>query len=138
MSAKVAGNSIGRLSSESGVHVETIRFYERAGLMPEPPRSRGGHRLYDQRHLDRLRFIRRGRELGFTLEEIRELLRLVDGGFTCGEIRSITLAHADSVRAKIADLERLERTLRDLARRCDADETPDCPIIEALFEPEHG
>ena len=74
----------GVLSARTGINIETIRYYERVGLMPEPPRSGGGHRIYEEEHLKRLTFIRRSRELGFTIKEVRGLLRLVDGGdYTC-------------------------------------------------------
>ena len=80
---------IGQLSRRSGVNIETIRFYERVGILPKPPRSQGGHRLYDEAHEKRLHFVRRSRELGFSLDEIRGLLRLVDGGrYTCSEVRA--------------------------------------------------
>ena len=82
---------IGSLSRRTGVHIETVRYYEREGLLPEPPRTPGGHRVYDEVHVRRLNFIRRGRELGFTLGEIRQLLALVDeNDFTCDEIKEIT------------------------------------------------
>src|SRR3546814_908405 len=81
-----AGYGIGTLSGRTGVNIETIRYYERIGVMPKPPRSVGGQRVYDAGHLKRLAFIRRSRELGFSLDEIRALLRLVDGGdYPCGE-----------------------------------------------------
>jgi MerR family mercuric resistance operon transcriptional regulator len=128
-------HTIGKLSTSTGVNVETIRYYEKIGLLPEPPRSAGGHRLYSDGHLKRLGFIRRGRELGFTLEEIRNLLGLVDGGYTCGEVKEATLRHMSDIRRKIADLKRMERTLADTAARCAGDDTPDCPIIDTLFRP---
>lgn len=129
-------HGIGSLSKETGVKIETIRYYEREGLIPSPPRTSGGHRSYDERHLKRLTFIRRSRELGFTLEEIRGLLVLVDGGsYTCNEIKDITLNHADMVRSKIADLRRLERTLVRIASQCRGGTTPECPIIEGLLDP---
>ena len=127
--------SIGALSRRTGVNVETIRYYERRGVLAAPPRTAGGHRIYDDTHRQRLRFVRRCRELGFGLDEIMQMLRLVDGGdVTCAEVRGITVAHLADVRAKIADLKRMERSLADTARRCAGDETPDCPIIEALFD----
>jgi DNA-binding transcriptional MerR regulator len=79
---------IGALSARTGVHVETVRYYERIGIMPTSPRTEGGHRIYDSDHLERLAFIRRARELGFSLDEVRGLLELVDGGgLTCGEVQ---------------------------------------------------
>ncbi|MCK5366094.1 MAG: helix-turn-helix domain-containing protein [Gammaproteobacteria bacterium] len=126
---------IGALSEQTGCNIETIRYYEREGLLPNPPRTEGGHRVYDEEHLKRLTFIRRSRELGFTLEEVRGLLRMVDGEhYTCAQVKSLTLDHLEDVRGKLADLKKLEKVLKQLAGRCTGDETPDCPIVEALFE----
>ena len=101
--------SRGSLAKETGVNIETIRYYEKIGLMPDPARSSGGHRIYDQSHTKRLSFIRRSRELGFTLQEIRELLELVDGGdYTCAEVRDRTLYHLDDVAQKIRDLQKMQ------------------------------
>jgi MerR family transcriptional regulator, mercuric resistance operon regulatory protein len=124
--------SIGALSERTGVHVETIRYYEREGLLPSAPRTAGGQRLFGEAQLRRLFFMRRSRELGFSGAEVRTLLGLVDGGCTCAEVRDLTLRHLVSVRAKIADLRRLERTLRAISSRCEGGYTPDCPIVEAL------
>lgn len=123
----------GRLSKLTGCNIETIRYYERAGLMPKPRRGANGYRLYDAADVRRLSFIRRSRELGFSLEEIRGLLKLVDGGGrSCGEVRDMTLAHADDIRAKIVDLRRMERILKEMASKCEGDDIPECPILEAL------
>jgi len=125
--------SIGDLSRCTGVNVETIRYYERIGLLPAPPRTQGGHRLYDDPHRLRLAFIRRSRALGFTIDEVRALLRLArEGGLACGEAEKITLRHLQSIRGKIADLRKLERTLATLAQACKASQRRQCPIIEAL------
>ena len=127
--------TIGALSKHTGVKVETVRFYERAGILPKPPRSAGGHRLYGQDHVNRLRFVRRSRELGFSLENVRELLELVDGGrHTCDEVKAVTLEHLADVHRKIADLQRLGRTLAQVAGKCRGGKVPDCPIIEALSD----
>lgn len=127
--------TIGALSQRTGCKVETIRYYERIGLLPAPPRSEGGHRLYREDHLRRLTFIRRSRQLGFTLDEVRGLLAMVDSEvFTCGQIKAVTLDHLDEVRRKLADLAKLERVLTDIAARCDGGSRPECPIVEALFE----
>lgn len=123
---------IGELSQRTGVNIETIRYYERAGLLPSPPRTEGGHRLYADAHRKRLAFIRRSRELGFTLDEIRNLLRLAQGGHACGEVQEAALAHLKDIRRKIADLRRMERTLADTAARCEGGTAPDCPIIDVL------
>lgn len=124
--------TIGALSEGTGVNIETIRYYERIGLLPAPPRSQGGHRLYGGGHRKRLAFVRRARELGFTIDEIRNLLGLVEGGYTCGEVRDAALAHLKDVRSKIADLRRMERTLAETAARCEGGAAPECPIIEVL------
>ena len=124
----------GVIAARTGVNIETVRYYERIGLLPAPPRSEGGHRIYDEDMLRRLNFIRRSRELGFTLNEVRGLLQLVDGGdYTCGEVESLTTAHLGEVRRKLADLKRLERVLREMVAGCQGGEVPECPVIEALF-----
>jgi len=126
--------TIGALCKRTGVKIETIRFYERAGILPKPPRSAGGHRVYCEDHLKRLNFVCRSRKLGFSLAEVRGLLELVDGGrYTCSEVKDLTLDHLADVRRKIADLRRLERTLADVAGRCRGGKVPDCPIVDALF-----
>ena len=127
---------IGALATESGVNIETIRYYEKIGVMPKPSRSASGYRLYAPEHLKRLTFIRRGRELGFTLDELRGLLRLVDGhSYTCAEVRTLTLDHVADIRRKIADLKRLERVMTNISSRCSGKRIPDCPIVDALFQP---
>ncbi len=128
--------TIGALSENTGVKIETIRYYEKSGIMPNPPRSAGGFRMYREEHLNRLRFIRRCRQLGFSMAEIEGLLGLVDDhGYTCSEVRSLTMEHADMVKQKIKDLKRLEKTLRSIASQCTGKEVPDCPIIDALQDP---
>ena len=125
---------IGALSERTGCNIETIRYYEKIGLLPAPPRSPGRRRLYTDTHRKRLTFIRRCRQLGFSLDEIRELLDLVDGGsYTCDEVRELTLNHADEVKRKITDLRRMEKVLRDITSKCSGGRVPECPIIEALF-----
>ncbi len=126
---------IGELSRQSGCHIETVRYYERVGLMAPPPRSAGGHRLYTRVDTQRVCFIRRCRELGFSLDEIRELLALVDGAnFTCAEVKSITLNHAEAVHRKIEDLTNIESVLRSMASKCRRGNVPQCPIIDTLNE----
>jgi MerR family mercuric resistance operon transcriptional regulator len=126
----------GALAARTGCNIETIRYYERAGLLPPPPRSMGGHRLYGEGLIRRLNFVRRSRDLGFSIEEIRELLRLVDGGtYTCGEVEQLARDHVREIRRKIADLKRLQRVFETMAEQCSGDAVPDCPIIDALFDP---
>lgn len=125
--------TIGVLSKRTGCNIETIRYYERIGLLPAPPRTQGGHRLYGEAHFERLTFVRRSRELGFTLDDVRGLLRLVDGGhYTCAEVRDVTLQHLGEIRSKVADLRRLERVLKEMAAQCTGDDVPECPVIDAL------
>lgn len=129
------GLSIGALAKQSGVKKETIRYYEHIGVMPEPARSPGGYRLYGPDHLKRLTFVRRGRELGFSLDELRELLHLVDGHtYTCAEVHDLTARHLAEIRDKIADLRRLQRVMDDMAAQCSRDQIPECPIIDTLFD----
>ncbi|PWE32850.1 MerR family transcriptional regulator [Maritimibacter sp. 55A14] len=121
------------LARRTGCNLETIRYYEKIGMMPEPPRTEAGYRVYDDRHLERLRFILRARELGFSLDDIRGLLALVDHGTqTCAEVKERTERHLADVREKIADLRRIERVLAETAAQCSGDEVPDCPVLEAL------
>ena len=124
---------IGVLSTETGVKIETIRYYERIGLMPVPPRTEGRQRVYDAHHLRRLTFIRRSRELGFSLDQIRALLGLAGThALTCAEVKGLAEQHTADIRRKIKDLKRLERILSDLAARCHGRRVPDCPILDAL------
>lgn len=126
---------IGVLSKQTGCNIETIRYYERIGLLPCPPRSAGGHRQFTPDIVTRLKFIRRARELGFTLGQVRELLNLADGGAnTCTDVRRVTLDHAIEVRHKIDDLAKIERVLRRMASQCSGDAVPACPILDALFQ----
>lgn len=126
--------SIGTVSKQSGVNIETIRYYEKIGVMPAAARSASGYRVYGPDHLKRLSFVRRGRQLGFSLDELRDLLRLVDGhAYTCAEVHTITIQHLTQVRRKIADLRRLERVMADMAAQCTQDLVPECPVIDALF-----
>lgn len=124
---------IGWLSARSGVNIETIRYYERIGLMPPPPRSEGHRRVYDTSHLKRATFIRRSRELGFSLDQIRDLLGLGRGhDLTCAEVKNLTEQHVADIRRKVKDLKKLERILGNLAARCRGSRVPDCPILDAL------
>jgi MerR family mercuric resistance operon transcriptional regulator len=101
--------------------------------VPAPPRTQGRQRAYDDDHIKRLAFVRRGRELGFSLDQIRDLLRLVRGHeLTCSEVKALTQEHVADIRRKLQDLRRLERVLNDLAARCHGREVPDCPILDAL------
>ena len=127
--------TIGALSKRTDCNIETIRYYERIDILPPPPRSAGGFRLYGEAHLRRLTFVRRSRQLGFTLKEIRNLLALVDGSdHTCAEVKDLTLDHIGEIRRKVADLRRMERVLKEMAAHCDGGTVPECPIVDALFQ----
>ena len=126
---------IGPLSQQTGCHIETIRYYERIGLLPRPLRTEGGHRTYDKEQMKRLVFICRSRDLGFSLEEIRTLLRLVDGKrYTCQQVKAIMEKHLQDIKKKMSDLRRLQKTLADISSQCEGGLVPECPIIDALFE----
>ena len=130
----MAGIRIGELSRRTGCNIETIRYYERVGLLPRPSRSTSRYRLYGDEDVSRLTFVRRSRELGFTLDEVRALLALsVDQDEeTCSEVRELAAGHLADVRAKIADLRAMERVLAEAMRRCDAGERRGCPLIDTL------
>lgn len=125
---------IGAMSKATGCNIETIRYYERIGVLLKPPRTPGGLRSYDQIHLKRLNFVRRSRELGFSLNEVRQMLRLVDGGdVTCDQVHDMALEHLADVGAKIRDLMRMKQILKATAAKCKGGKTPECPIIDALY-----
>ena len=132
-SSRAANLPIGKLSQQSGVNIETIRYYERIKMLASPPRTASGRRVYDPTHLRTLVFIRRSRALGFTLDEIRALLRL--GGpakASCREVREIAAHHLEDIRAKLSDLKKLERLLAQTVARCSGKTAPDCPVLEIL------
>ncbi len=125
--------TIGELSRRTGVNIETIRYFERVGLISSPPRTEGGHRIYDQDHLRALGFIRRARELGFTPEEVRGILNLGGpAGACCDEVREIASNHLQTVRSKMADLARLEGLLSSTIDRCSGDHAPNCAVIDMI------
>lgn len=126
--------TIGKVAKRAGIGVETIRFYEREKLLPEPARDpSSGYRRYPESTISRLQFIARAKELGFTLRETRELLELRAGPATCGTVRARAEDKIDDVRRKIEDLQRIERALLTLAEACPGDGAlDDCPILGAL------
>jgi len=125
--------SIGELAHATGCKVETIRYYERIGLLPPPARTGGNYRAYTRRHLGQLSFIRRGRDLGFSLDEVRELLRLSDDREqSCTEVDRIGHLHLLEVERKLADLTALRAELRQLIEQCTHGTIAACRIIEAL------
>ena len=126
--------SRGQLAKATGVKAETIRYYEKCRLLDTPDRSAGGHRIYSDADMRKLVFIRRCRELGFSLMEIEQLLELADvGEKSCTQVQRSTQVHLDDVRSKIRDLRKMERTLKDLISRCEDNVSASCPIIEALY-----
>jgi MerR family transcriptional regulator, mercuric resistance operon regulatory protein len=129
-----AALSIGELSRRTGVNIETIRYYEHIKMLPAPPRTASGRRIYGPGETRSLTFIRRSRELGFTLDEIRALFALSgnDDKNACAEVRQLAANHLADVRAKIADLRAMASVLSDAVRRCDDGEMPGCPLIDAL------
>ena len=126
--------TIGKLASAAGVGVETIRFYEREGLGPTPPREPSGYRQYPINAVARVMFIRRAKELGFTLKEIAELLELrVDPDKSCSDVRRLAEAKIIDVKDKMADLARIKGALEQLAKACRGKgPTSECPILEAI------
>jgi len=124
----------GEVARRAGVHKETVRYYEKRGLIPEPDRRRSGYRIFTKKHIDRIRFIKRAQELGFTLSEIKELLELrLDDETTCSEIRQEAQLKYRDVAERIEDLERIKETLVNLIDECEAGgPKSDCPILEAL------
>jgi Cu(I)-responsive transcriptional regulator len=125
--------SIGDLSRETETKVETIRYYERIGLLPRPARTAGNYRAYSRIQLDRLSFVRRARSLGFSLDQVRQLLALSDDRQrSCDEVDRIARAHLDEVDSKLADLTILRRELDTIVRQCRGGSMNECRIIEAL------
>jgi MerR family mercuric resistance operon transcriptional regulator len=121
------------LAQATGCNLETIRYYEGVDLLPAPARTAAGHRVYNGQDVKRLRFIIRARELGFSLEDIRGLLGLGDGALqTCAEVKDRTETHLAEVRAKIADLQRIEAVLSETASRCSGTDVPDCAVLSSL------
>ena len=126
--------AIGEMSRRTGVNIETVRYYEKIGMMPKPKRTEGGNRLYNAEELQRLFFIKRCREIGFNQSEIKALLSMVDqDDVTCAEVHNITTAHVADIKQKIKDLRNLEKVLMQMANECSRGDKPDCPIIETLF-----
>ncbi|NUP13620.1 MAG: MerR family DNA-binding protein [Polyangiaceae bacterium] len=126
--------TIGDVAKAATVGVETIRFYERKGLIPAPPRRRSGYRQYPVDTVRRVRFIRRAKDLGFTLKQIAELLNLrIDPHTTCAEVRALARAQIEDVEQRIQELARMRAALDRLARSCrGSGPTSECPILDAL------
>ena len=123
----------GQLAGKTGCKLETIRYYEKVGLLPAPPRSANGYRVYPPELVQRLQFILHARDLGFAMEEIRSLLSLTDtGSQTCAEVMAKTQTHLADVRRRITDLQRIERTLSRTLADCSGENVPQCAILDAL------
>jgi len=124
--------TIGELSRRTTVNIETIRYYERIGLLPRSPRTGGGHRVFGTESYRTLAFIKRSRELGFSLEDIRTLLSLRDSQGACMDVKVVAERHLQDVRVKMQDLAKLEAVLADAIARCPNDKSTDCPVLERL------
>jgi MerR family mercuric resistance operon transcriptional regulator len=123
---------IGTVSELTGCNIETIRYYERIGIVPAPPRK-GSYRDYGPSDIDRLRFVRRGRELGFSLEEIQTLLELAPRNeAACVTVQALAEQHLRNVRSKIVDLTKIESALAHLVAQCDTRPSESCPVVESL------
>ncbi|MEO9824563.1 MAG: helix-turn-helix domain-containing protein [Paracoccaceae bacterium] len=126
--------TIGKASEQSGVNIETIRYYEREGVVPKPGRSAGGRRLYSTDEIAKLRFVRRCRDLGFPISIIQKFLSLTErGDRSCGEVKALAEDHLSEINAKIENLSRLREALLSLSASCD-DGTAACPMLDALMK----
>jgi MerR family transcriptional regulator, mercuric resistance operon regulatory protein len=128
---------IGEVASRAGVNIETLRYYERRGLLPEPDREASGYRRYQDESVRVVRFIKRAQELGFSLADIEELLRLADGGpASCREVRELAAAKIAEVERRIESLEAMRRSLVALVKTCHrrAPSSRECPLIESIEE----
>lgn len=124
---------IGTLSRRTGVNIETIRYYERSGLLVKPARTAAGYRTYGAADAERLQFIRRARDLGFSVDEVRRLLGLADRKpRSCRSVHALASDHLAEVRAKIADLRRMEKVLAGMVAECEQGTLPDCPLLATL------
>ena len=125
--------TIGEVARATGTQAETIRYYERIGLLPAPPRTVAGYRIYGRSDVNRLAFVKRSRDLGFTIEQVRVLLALAqEGDRNCKEVDAIARRHLTDVEGKIGDLQRLAKELRHLIGQCQGGSISQCRIIEAL------
>jgi MerR family mercuric resistance operon transcriptional regulator len=128
------GLSTSDLAKEAEVNIETIRYYERLGLILEPPRTESGYRIFPPEVTQRIRFIKRSKDLGFTLSEIKKLLTLTEGeDFSCWEVRQFAFQKLQEIDLKIRELQNIKSVLKDLTDRCSQDSPNDCPILERLL-----
>ena len=125
--------NIGEAAAASGVSAKMIRHYESIGLLPEAERTESGYRQYGERELHTLRFVRRSRDLGFSLDEIKQLLALwQDRSRPSREVKALAQAHVKALDEKIAEMQAMKATLQNLVQHCHGDDRPDCPILESL------
>jgi MerR family transcriptional regulator, mercuric resistance operon regulatory protein len=126
--------AIGVLSIQTGVNIETIRYYERIALLPSPPRSAGGRRVYSDSHARILKFIRRARELGFPIADIRTLLDMAEpDNVSCADVEKVARTHLETVRTKLADLVKLEKVLSETIDQCGTSDAPRCAVLDILY-----
>lgn len=131
--------TIGQLAEQSRCSVQIVRHYEEEGLLPEPPRTAGNQRRYNARHLQRLQFIRHSRDLGFSLQDIREMVHLSDQlGQSCQAIDAIARQHLENVERRISQLQVLRKELKRMVGECSNGRISDCRIIETLADFSHG
>lgn len=127
---------ISTVAANSGCNLETIRYYERIGLMPPPERTPKGYREYSEADVEQLRFISRGRGLGFSLQEIRSLLRLAqDPGISCSEVDQLARKHLDDILVRLKDLQRMARELERTIDHCGGGQRGECTILDSLRQP---
>lgn len=130
---------ISQAAEASGCHLETIRYYEKIGLLPHPARTDSGYRVYTSADIEQLQFIARGRDLGFSLEEIRSLLQLArDEGMSCGDVDRLARAHLADVRARLEDLRRMAEELERVIASCHGGQRAECTILSTLRQPAAG
>ncbi|MCB1182987.1 Cu(I)-responsive transcriptional regulator [bacterium] len=126
---------IGELARRTGVSAKTIRYYEESGLVPRPRRAANGYRVYGEQAVHVLRFVKRARDLGFTMEEVGELLSLWrDDHRESAEVKEVAEAHLAAIERKITELAAMRDTLRGLVHACHGDKRPDCPILDDLAD----
>lgn len=127
----------GEVARRTGVNSETVRYFERVGILAAPQRTEGGHRIYDEQHVRTLAFVRRARNLGFSSDEVRTIVDLGGPGkASCAEVRDIAEQHLEQVRAKIADLTEIERLLTMTIDHCSGRAVPECAVIDMIESPE--
>ena len=132
----IKGITIGTLARKASVNIETIRYYQRRGLLQEPPKPVEGYRLYPLDSIQRILFIKRAQRLGFSLEEIINLIHLGEG--SCVDVKNVAMQKLSLIEDRLTDLGRMRQTLLDLVQRCDTDQSqPGCPLVASLAEREY-